>query len=61
VWHQDRCGEISYDRAIELLKDVISYMSCDDEDKFVTRNLGYAGFEEDELYELGFGYLLEEE
>lgn len=61
IWHQDRCGEISYDRAIELLKDVISYMSCDDEDKFVTRNLGYAGFDEDELRELGFGYLLDEE
>ena len=61
VWHQDHFGEISYDRAIELLKDVINYMSCDDEDNVALRNLGYVGFDEDELRELGFGYLLEEE
>jgi hypothetical protein len=58
VWHQDRCGEISYDRAIKLLKDVISYISDNDEDDVVPRNLGYMGFDEDEIYELGFGYLL---
>ena len=61
VWHQDRRGEISYDRAIELLKDVINYMNYDDADDVVTRNLGYIGFDEDEIRELGFGYLLDEE
>ena len=61
VWHQDRCCEISYDRAIELLKDVIGYMSYNDADDVVTRNLGYVGFDEDEIRELGFGYLLNEE
>ena len=61
VWHQDHFGEISYDRAIELLKDFINYMSCDDEDNVALRNRGYVGLDEDELRELGFGYLFEEE
>lgn len=61
VWHQDHRGEISYDRAIRLLRDMINYMNYDDEDNVVLQKLEDIGFDEDEIRELGFGYLFEEE
>lgn len=61
IWHQDRSGEISYHRAIELLRDMIHYMNYDDEDSVVLQKLYDVGFDEDEIRELGFSYLLDEE
>ncbi len=62
VWHQDHFGEISYDRAIELLKDFISYgLDYDDPSEELLNNLYDIGFDEEEIRELGFGYLFEEE
>ena len=62
VWHQDHCGEISYDRAIELLKDFISYgLDYDDPSDELLNNLYDIGLDEDEIRELGFGYLFKEE
>ena len=62
VWHQDRRGEISYDRAIELVKDLMNYVS-NYEDKYdiVLDVLYDIGFDEDEIRELGFEYLFNEE
>jgi hypothetical protein len=59
VWHHDHCGEISYDRAIELLKDVISSrLDCDDTNEKLLNNLYDLGFDDDdEIRELGFEYL----
>lgn len=61
IWHQDRCGEISYDRAIELLRDMISSMNYDLEDKVMLQTLDDVGFDDDEIRELGFSYLFSEE
>ena len=61
VWHQDRRGEISYDRAIELLKEVIRLMNYDLDDKVVLQTLDDVGFDEEEIRELGFSYLFDEE
>ena len=61
VWHQDRRGEVSYDRAIELLRDVINYMNYDLDDKVVLQTLEDVGFDEEEIRELGFSYLFNEE
>lgn len=62
VWHQARCGEVSYDRAIELVKDLMDYVS-NYEDKYdiVLETLYDIGFDEDEIRELGFEYLFNEE
>ena len=46
VWHHDRRGEISYNRAIELLSDMIRYMNYDDEDNVVLQKLEDVGFDE---------------
>lgn len=61
VWHQDRRGEVSYDRAIELLKNMINYMNYDLDDKVVLQTLEDVGFDEEEIRELGFSYLFNEE
>ena len=61
VWHQDRRGEVSYERAIELLRDMIHYMNYDDEDNVVLQKLYDVGFDEYEIRELGFSYLFNEE
>lgn len=62
VWHSDHCGEISYDRAIRLLKDIINYrLDCDDTKGELFYNLYAVGFDDDEIRELGFEYLFEEE
>ena len=63
VWHHDHCGEISYDRAIKLLKDIISSrLDCDDTNEKLLNNLYDLGFDDDdEIRELGFEYLFEEE
>ena len=59
VWNQDHFGEISYDRAIKLLKDIISSMiDCDDTNERLLNNLYDLGFDDDdEIRELGFEYL----
>ena len=62
VWHQDRCGEISYERAIELVKVLMDYVSnYDDEYDIVLETLYDIGLDEDEIRELGFEYLFKEE
>lgn len=61
VWHQDHSGEVSYDRAIKLLSDMIDYMNYDLDDEVVLQTLEDVGFDEDEIRELGFGYLFKEE
>ena len=61
VWHQEHCGEVSYDRAIQLLRDMICYMNYDLDDKVVLKTLEDVGFYEEEIRELGFNYLFDEE
>lgn len=62
VWHHDHCGEISYDRAITLLKNFINYgLGYDDTYEELLNDLYDVGFDEDEIRELGFEYLFEEE
>lgn len=62
VWHHDHFGEISYDRAIELLKNFINYgLGYDDTYEELLNDLYDVGFDEDEIRELGFEYLFEEE
>lgn len=62
IFHQDRANEISYQRAIEMIKDLIMYISDNDyNSKKVIRELENIGIDIDDLGELGFTWMTEEE
>ena len=52
---------IDYQRAIELLKDCVEWFTDDTLNERIIENLDLLGFRDDEIDELGFGWLFEEE
>ena len=53
---------LSYDRAVGLLKRCMNSIECSHDDSEYTRwDFEEIGFEDSELVQLGFGYLIEEE
>lgn len=62
VFYQNRANEISYQRAIEMVKDLIMYISDNSYDnKKAIRELEDIGIDIDDLDELGFTWMIEEE
>ena len=54
IWMYDLPGEISYDRAISLLQNVVEWNLVDRETEFARDDLSSMGFDDDELIELGY-------
>ena len=54
IWMYNNPGEISYDRAISLLRSVIEWNLVDRETDFARDDLSSIGFDDDELIELGY-------
>ena len=52
---------MDYQRAIELLKDCVEWFTDDTLNERIIENLDLLGFRDDEIDELGFGWLFEEE
>ena len=51
-------GMPSYERAIDLLKSCMEWFADDTLPERVVENLNLLGFEDDEIAQLGFGYLI---
>lgn len=51
---------IDYQRAIELLKDCLEWFTDDTLNERILENLNLLGFRDDEIEELGYGWLFEE-
>lgn len=52
---------VDYQRAIELLKDCLEWFTDDTLNDRIIENLTLLGFTEDEIEELGYGWLFDEE
>ena len=52
---------MDYQRAIELLKDCVDWFTDDTDNQRIVENLNLLGFRDDEIEELGYGWLFEEE
>lgn len=52
---------IGYQRAIKLLKDCLDWFTDDTLNERIIENLNLLGFRDDEIEELGYGWLFEEE
>jgi hypothetical protein len=52
---------VSYQRAIKLLKSCVEWFTDDTDNKRIVENLSLLGFGGDEIEELGYGWLFEEE
>ena len=52
---------IDYQRAIELLKSCIDWVTDDTDNKAIVTNLNLLDFRDDEIEDLGYGWLFEEE
>lgn len=52
---------IDYQRAIELLKYCVEWFTDDTLNEKIVENLDLLGFKDDEIIELGYGWLFEEE
>ena len=62
VWHSDNCNEISYERAIKILKNIlVNKTDCDLSYEEQLEEFYDVGLDDGELVALGFGYLFEEE
>ena len=62
IWHSDGCNEISYERAIEIIKDILIYKTDYDlSNKELLDEFYDVGLNDGEIVTLGLGYLLEEE
>lgn len=62
VWHSDSCDEISYERAIRIIKDLlVEKTDCDLSYEEQLEEFYNVGLDDGELVALGFGYLFSEE
>lgn len=52
---------VDYQRAIELLKSCLEWFTDDTDNQRIVENLNLLGFRDDEIEELGYGWLFEEE
>ena len=61
VWHSDNYNEISYERAIEIIKDILFYNTDYQSNKELLDGFYDMGLDDGEIVALGLGYLLDEE
>lgn len=62
LWHSYSCDEISYERAIRVIKDLlVEKTDCDLSYEEQLEEFYNIGLDDGELVALGFGYLFEEE
>lgn len=54
IWFYNTPNEISYERAIDLLKSTVGYCLQDRETDIAREDLDYIGFNDDELSALGY-------
>lgn len=62
VWHSDSCDEISYERAIRIIKDLlVEKTDCDLSYEEQLEEFYNIGLDDGEIVALGFEYLFNEE
>lgn len=62
IWYSATVNEISYDRAIQLLKGALSYCDWDHEENAAKlKAMQFCGFYNEEIELLGYGFVLGEE
>lgn len=60
IWFHNEVGELSYERAVQLCKNCLSYLEADTyETEFALEEARDIGFSDDEIEMLGFGYILD--
>lgn len=62
MWHQDHCNEISYEKAIKMICDlIVDIRERSYDNKGACEALYDIGIEEEDLIELGFNWLIKKE